>query len=84
MSAKSTERLGKRRPSPGDLGEALYVEGLTAVILDEETILIVQAVLLDGECECIYLTLGEPEIKCLLQEGMCREGSSLAEHLVPI
>ena len=37
-----------------------------------------------GECECIYLTQGEPGIKYLLWEGIRRKGSLLDKPSVPI
>ena len=40
--------------------------------------------LFDSECKCIHFTQDKAGIKCLLQEGMSRKGSSLAEHSEPI
>jgi hypothetical protein len=37
-----------------------------------------------GRCERTGLTQGDSGIKYLLQEGMSREGSSLAKHCGPI
>lgn len=54
---------------------ALQATGLTpAAILDEETSLLVEIALSSGECKCIHLTHGKPEIKYLFQKGMSRKG----------
>lgn len=41
-------------------------------ILDEETVLLVQTTLFDGECECMRLARAEPESKYFLKEGVPR------------
>lgn len=82
VSAQSVEGLEeKRKPSLGDLSTVLYAKGLPPWrSLMKGQSLLVQTALFDGDYECICLTQGELGIKYLLQEGMSRKGSSLAEH----
>ena len=79
LSGKNMKGLKERKHS-GDLGVALYNES----ILPQRYSVPIQIPLFVGECEHIYLTQDERDIKYLLQEGMPRKGSSLVEQLGPI
>lgn len=75
------KRLRDSRLIPGDLGTILYHESLPhSDAWWRRGSLFVQTILFDGHCECIHLTQGEWGIKYLLQEGVNRKESSLAEH----
>lgn len=75
------KRLRHSRLFPGDLGTILYHESLPhSDAWWRRGSLFVQTILFDGHCECIHLTQGEWGIKYLLQEGVNRKESSLAEH----
>lgn len=65
----------REKSFPGDLGKSLYYESLPPwQSLMKRCSMLNQTTLLDGEYECIYLTQGEPEIKCLFPRRNAQDG----------
>ena len=76
----------ERRPSPGDIGTALYYEGLPSLCGNpwwKRQSLLIQSVLMANVNAHTILRVSQG-LNTFLWEGMLRKGSSVAEHSKPI